>query len=220
MSSKASAKFQKNKQDIDRLWAIHEEVAGGGTGRKHDVEVLNSAAIMFITACWESFVEDLATEAFDFMLANVTKASAVPSKVQDFATRPIFVQKDSRQVWDLADTGWRAVLLTHRDATLKKWLDPLNTPKTKQVDELYEELLSIRKLSENWHWYGMGAEQAGEKLDEYITIRGNIAHRLHHDETVYKNWGTDYLNHVQTLVEKCDQAVAAHLQTLTGRQPW
>jgi len=40
------------------LWVIHEEVAGQGAGRKYGIDVLNRAAIVFVTACWESFVED------------------------------------------------------------------------------------------------------------------------------------------------------------------
>jgi hypothetical protein len=40
MPSKSKANFDENKKDIDQLWAIHEEVAGGGPGRKHGVDVL------------------------------------------------------------------------------------------------------------------------------------------------------------------------------------
>src|SRR6267378_6083031 len=100
MPSKAKANFDANKADIDQLWSIHQDYAGKGAGRKHGVEVLNRAAIIFITAIWESFIEDLAREAFDFLLANAPNPSAIPSKVRDAATRPIFEQKDSRKIWD------------------------------------------------------------------------------------------------------------------------
>jgi hypothetical protein len=218
--SKAKTNFDENKADIDQLWSIHQDYAGKGAGRKHGVEVLNRAAIIFITAIWESFVEDLATEAFDFLLANAPNSTVIPSKVKVAATRPMFDQKDSRKVWDLADDGWRSILTSHKADALKRWLGEFNTPKTKQVNELYEELLGIVGLSKKWSWQKMSAIKAEKKLDEYLTIRGNIAHRVHHDTTVHKNWSADYLGHVVGLVQKCEEAVAAHLISVTGRQPW
>lgn len=220
MPSQAFTKFEENREDIEQLWAIHEEVAGQGAGRKHGVDVLNRAAIFFITACWESFVEDLATQSFDFLLANVPNAQAVPIKVRDFATRPVFEQKDSRKVWDLADTGWRQLLIAHKAATLERWIGTLNTPKSGQVNKLFDELLGIPSISSHWHWQGMPAAQAATKLDEYITIRGNIAHRTEHDETVYRDWTADYLGHVRSLVSKTESATAAQLLAATGKQPW
>lgn len=220
MPSNAKTKFDENKRDVDQLWAIHQEVAGQGQGRKHGVDVLNRAAIVFITACWESFVEDLVTEAFDYIMTHVPNAQAVPSKVRDLATKSIFDQKDSRKVWDIADSGWRGLLIAHKDNALQKWVGKLNTPKTLQVNELFSDLLGIARASANWHWQGMSQAQAERKLDEYITIRGNIAHRTEHDETVYRNWSTDYLNHVESLVEKTEAAVSAHLFSTTGNRPW
>src|SRR5689334_7026224 len=117
MGSSAKTAFDDNKKDVDQLWKIHEEVAGIGKGRKYGVDVINRAAIVFITACWESYVEDIVREGFAFMLANVPTATAIPMKVRDFATKDeIFTQKDSRKIWDLADGGWRSVLENHKAA--------------------------------------------------------------------------------------------------------
>ena len=66
----------------------------------------------------------------------------------------------------------------------------------------------------------MTSKQASDKLDEYITVRGNIAHRLTHDTTIYKDWGTDYLSHVERLVAKTDERVHGHVETLIGAPPW
>ncbi len=56
----------------------------------------------------------------------------------------------------------------------------LNTPKSKQVDELFEELIGLTNLHTRWSWQGINAEDAKKKLDEYIRIRGQIAHRVKH----------------------------------------
>jgi hypothetical protein len=220
MPSHAKDNFDANRADIDQLWAIHEDYAGEGAGRKYGVEVLNRAAIVFITALWESFVEDLADEAFLFLLQNAPTADGVPSKVRDAATRAIFDQKDSRKVWDLADAGWRTVLMSHKGEALGRWLGDFNTPKTDRVNQLYRELLGLVGLSKSWSWKGMSAEQAAAKLDEYIEIRGEIAHDARHDTAVYKSWSEDYFGHVSRIVERCDSRVAEHLHNVTGKVPW
>lgn len=218
--STARTNFDANKADIDRLWEIHTQVAGAGAGRKHEVEVLNRSAIVFITACWEAYVEDVATEAFDFLLKEATSAAQVPAKVRTLASKELKDAPDEKRVWELADGGWRAVLLRHRDAVIKRWVSSLNTPKSRQVDDLFEELVGLTSLHSKWSWQGMSADEAKKKLDDYITIRGQIAHRVKHDEGVYKSWGTDYLAHAERLVEKTDDAVATHLASVVAKRPW
>jgi hypothetical protein len=220
MPSIAKAKFDENKKDLDQLWSIHQEVSGQGAGRKHGVDVLNRAAIVFISACWESYVEDLAKEAFDWLLGNVPNALAIPTKVRDHATKPMFDQKNSIRVWDLADSGWRALLISHKTITIENWIDGWHSPKSAKVKSLFEDLLGIGNIPSHWHWQGMSAVQAAKKLDGYIKIRGAIAHRTEHNETVYKNWGSDFLGHVELLVSKTEAATEAHLLNITGSNPW
>lgn len=220
MASTASTNFEANKVDIDRLWAIHETIAGSGPGRKHDVEVLNRSAIVFITACWEAYVEDVATEAFDFLLAQAASANVIPAKVRTLASKELIEAADKRRVWELADGGWRTVLANHRGAVMDRWVASLNTPKARQVDDLFEDLVGLAALSSHWSWQSMSAENAKTKLDGYITARGQIAHRVHHDDTVYKSWGTDFLHHVEKLVEKTDKVVSEHLLSLVNKSPW
>lgn len=220
MASQAKDRFDQQRGDIDQLWEIHQDVAGQGAGRKHGVDVINRAAIVFITACWESYVEDACLEGYDFLLANAREPESFPARVRTLASKPLRENSDHTQIWRLAGDGWRQVLAEHRDAAKAKWLDKLNTPKTAQVNSLYNELLGLINLSDSWSWQGMSSQQASEKLDNYITVRGNIAHRLTHDETVYKDWGTDYLSHVERLVSRTDEKVRGHIESLAGTPPW
>ena len=220
MPSRAKNAFQDNSLDIQELWKIHEEIGGQGPGRKYGVEVLNRSAIVFITACWESYIEDLASEAFDFLLANAPSSTVIPKKVKALASKSLVADKDSTKVWDLADNGWRTLLLTHKTTTLLNWLGSFNTPKTAQVNGLYEELLGLKSLSSNWYWKGMSKENAEKKLDEFIQVRGDIAHRLNPTMPVKKGLGIKYLQHVNGLVERCENIVAKHLYTQTGTAPW
>lgn len=220
MGSKASGAFTTNSKDVVRLWEIHEDVGGQGAGRKRDVEILNRTAIVFITACWEAYVEDVAMEAFNLLLTGAKDSSAIPPKVQAFVGRRLVEAKNPQDVWRLADLRWRAEVTSYGNEVKEKWVSTLNTPKSPQVNTLFEELLGIVNLSSHWHWGAMSATRAAKKLDDYITVRGNIAHRVKHDADVYKDWGTDYLNHVQRLVGTTDDAISKHLAKFLGARPW
>lgn len=220
MPSKAKKAFLDNSRDIEELWKIHEEIGGQGAGRKYGVEVLNRSAIVFITACWESYVEDLASEAFDFLLTNAPTSAVIPKKVKALASKSLLSDKDPTKVWDLADGGWRALLMAHKTTTLNSWLGSFNTPKTAQVNGLYDELIGLKSLSSKWYWKGMSKENSEIKIDEFIQVRGDIAHRLNSKKVVQKGLGIKYLQHVKGLVDCCEKAVATHLSTQTTKNPW
>ncbi|MFY8117443.1 MAG: HEPN domain-containing protein [Roseateles sp.] len=220
MPSAAKTSFIENKKDVERLWEIHQEVAGKGAGRKRDVEVLNRTAIVLITACWESYVEDVAKESLDFLLANTPNSQCIPAKVRAFIAQPYLKQEDPRKLWELTDSGWKTIILAKKSEIIENWLGSFNTPKPAQVNQLFDELLGIKKISEKWRWKNMTKTKASEKLEQYVTIRGNIAHRIRHDEQVYKNWSTDYLNHIEGLVDATESAISDHLQGITAKAPW
>lgn len=220
MSSKSKIVFEANKIDIEQLWAIHEDYAGEGPGRKRGVEVPNRSAIIFVTACWESYIEDLAVEAFDFLLQNAQDLTAIPNKVKSLAVKGLRDNQNSLAVWEIADGGWRAVVERHKTEVHKTWLEKFNTPKTAQVNDLYQNMVGLNQLSSHWRWKKMSAVKAEDALDEFITIRGNIAHRIRDAKPVAKNTGTRYLKHISQIVERCEAAVGLHLQSLTGVSPW
>jgi hypothetical protein len=66
----------------------------------------------------------------------------------------------------------------------------------------------------------MSSKSAASKLDNYITIRGQIAHRLATARTVRKSWSTDYMWHIEKLSDKTDGAIAEHLEKHVGKCPW
>lgn len=218
--SLALTSFQNNQADIEQLWQIHEDYAGQGRGRKYGVEVLNRSVVIFVTACWESYVEDLAREAFSFLLENAADSSAIPAKVRNYAVAEIHKHKDPARLWEIADQGWRHVLEQHKDSVMEKWLGGFNTPKAKPVNELFSELLGIPKISDSWNWQKMSSARAMEKLDEYITVRGNIAHRIRDEGNVAKVLGFQYLSHVISIVYRTEAAVEQHLHRATGVEPW
>lgn len=218
--SQSLERFIKNQEDIQQLWAIHEEYAGEGRGRKHGVEVLNRSAIVFVTAIWESFVEDLAQEAFEFLIDNAPNSDFIPQKIKNFIATSVLTQKDPSRVWEVADLRWKRVLIAHKVTVLEKWLGNFNTPKTEPVKSLFEQLLGMPNISSTWRWKGMSSRKAEDKLDQFITMRGDIAHRLRHGKSVGKADGYRYLLHVINIAYRTEWAVAEHLANTTGIDPW
>src|SRR5262252_7136142 len=62
--------------------------------------------------------------------------------------------------------------------------------------------------------------QRGRALDAYVTIRGNIAHRTAHDDTVSKNWGVDYLNAHSDRQRHSDRPTSPNRGWLVGAVDW
>ena len=185
--SRSRLAFEKNvEDDIQRLWEIHEEVAGPGRGRKHGVEVLNRAALVFISASWEAYVEDLAIEAHAILLPS----GQLPSGTCTTA------------------------------AAAQSRADTLHTPFSSKVVSLFRDVLGIQDVSTDWYWQNSDATKSASKLNEYVTDRCTVAHRLSGDDPTPKFAGTDFLSHVRSLVECTEWTVFHYAKSLLGSDPW
>jgi hypothetical protein len=140
-----------NTDEVSRLVEIHAQVAGIGRGKKGGVEVLNKSAFVLLVACWESFVEELAIAGFDFLLKNAKKADVFPNKVLVLASKKLRQNSDETKVWKLAGSGWKQVLRNHRDRIIKKHTEPFNTPREANINNLFESLLGLKRISKNWY---------------------------------------------------------------------
>ncbi len=212
--------FKENLKDVDRLLDFHVKIAGGTRGRKYEVEVLNKGALVLLVACWEAFVEEVAGSAFEFLLNNATNHSVFPAKVLSLASEPLRKAQDGREVWQLAGDGWKKVLIDHRDRTLSKSINGFNTPRAENIDRLYEHLLGITGISRNWRWRGITPEQATKKLNDIISTRGSIAHKVKHSGYVYKKDVEDARKFILRLAVITNNRTCNHLKKLTKKKPW
>ena len=105
MPSKARAAFDENAQDVDRLLEIHSDVGGDAKGRRFGLEVLNKSAIVLLTAIWEAYCEDIATEALEHLIAHVPSGSALPKELKKRIVNDIEADRNKLAMWDLADSG-------------------------------------------------------------------------------------------------------------------
>lgn len=63
MSSNAYAALTTRLQDVDELMAAHVAVGGTQRGRRFEVEGLNRAAVLMLSAHFEGYLEDVMAEA-------------------------------------------------------------------------------------------------------------------------------------------------------------
>lgn len=209
----------ENLREVRRLSEIHAVVAGKGPGHKHDVEVLNKSAVVLLVACWEAFVEDLASASFSWLISKATDPSVFPPRVRVLAAKRLRADPDEREIWKLAGEGWKAVLEAHRAEAISKFVSPLNTPRAEQVDRLFQSLIGL-SLSPCWHWHGMPIDRAQATLDRLITLRGEIAHRVAATKAVRMRYVRDMRGFVVRLAVVSHNAVGLQLKARTGVTPW
>ena len=110
MSTKSRKSFDENCKDVERLLAIHKDIAGHAPGRKYGVEVLNKSAIVLICAFWEAYIEDLADEALDAMVNGVADFNKLPLDLRKRLAKAVKTNPNDLSPWDLAGNGWQTAL--------------------------------------------------------------------------------------------------------------
>lgn len=214
------ATFNQNVSEVLRLVNIHEKITGTGPGRRNQVEVLNKSAIVLLVACWEAYVEDLASLAFDFLLANANVCDVFPNRVLTVAANEIRASHDHRRVWELAGDGWRNVLLAHKKAVLAEYVGTFNTPKPEQIDNLFEQLLGLKSLSNSWIWPKTTSDNARKRLKQLVELRGDIAHRVKTSRGVTKAQVVRAAELIDRLATATSNIVREHLHARTNKYPW
>jgi hypothetical protein len=220
MTSRAEAFFAKNLGDIDELLQIHADITGESPGRRRKLGPLRGLTIVLLTAFWEAFCEDLAAEALEHLVTHAPDHHALPAELRKQVARELEADKNALAVWQLADGGWRKVLTGRLDVMQEQRNRKLNNPKTQQINDLFREALGIEKISASWHWNTMDAPRAAEKLDEYVSIRHEVAHRGSSTDRIWKYDINDYYGHVWGLVERTAAEVGSVLAGATGVTPW
>lgn len=212
--------FRDQLTEVGRLLDIHGALTGRGPGRRHNVEILNKSAVVFLCASFEAFVERLASDAYSSIVNSADNHSQLPLRVRQLIAKQIKESRHDLQPWLLAGDGWRAIVEEHRSATLKRHVGHFNTPKMANIVELLSDLLGIRNLSREIRWRGMGAEAASAKLTEFITLRGALAHGERPARPVTKKMVRNYLKFLALVSVRLSNLVREHCRQTTGAYPW
>ena len=216
LTNKHTNRFNENLDEVDRLRQIHRRITTKGPGRKHDVEVLHKSGIVLLVACWEAFVEDLAAAALSWMILHSKTHATFPQPVLD----RIASKYTGAKAWDLAGDGWRTALKDNFKDVLARTTGTLNTPRAEQIDLLFEKTIGAPNLSSSWYWKGRSVTQTRQTLNDLVTLRGSIAHRVSSSEHVRLKDVADARAFVCRLAIKSHNKVCAFLRSVHGSSPW
>ena len=205
-----------NLREVFQLLEIHEKIAGVGRGRKYEVEALNKSAIIMTVACWEAFAEDLAEAGIRALLKDCKDHSVFPKSVLE----RVASKHAGPNVWKLAGDGWKSAMADNLKEVLSKTTGALNTPRTEQINDLFLKTIGLENVSKNWSWRGRSSKQSEVALDELVTLRCNIAHRVKHSESVLKKDVVSSIELVSRLSAKTCNRVRLFVHGRTGVYPW
>lgn len=112
MASSALEALTTRLRDVDQLMAAHETVGGLEPGRRYDVEGLNRAAVLMLSAHFEGYVEDVMREALTALHVRIDPTPLVgpfhnpwPDRIDDLFAF-IGMSKPSRSVsWQRASNA-------------------------------------------------------------------------------------------------------------------
>jgi hypothetical protein len=164
------------------------------------------SAIVLLVACWEAFVEDLATGALRTVLRIARSPSDVETRVRVAASNQLRAAADEREVWKLADDGWRSVLRDYG----QNLVGAFHTPNTTRIDDLFKRVVGLNEISASWRWRGMKATGARAALDRLLTLRHEIAHRVQVGTAVTAKDVSKAMNLILRLAEASTREVNRH----------
>lgn len=220
MASKARKAFDSNASDIERLLEIHQDLGGDARGRRFRLEVLNKAAIVLITSFWEAYCEDLAAEALEHVVKHAKTSAALSKDIKKIVAKELKGESNELAVWELTDGGWRRLLRARLQRLQEQRNRRVNTPKAANIDELFLSAVGIPNVSQAWTWHRMSAEAARSKLDKYVSLRGEIAHRGGASRSCTKAQAEDYFNFIKRVVSKTGGRVNTRIRQKTGKALW
>jgi hypothetical protein len=221
MPSEAQKSLDANLKEIERLLALHTMVGGTTKGRRYGLEVLNKSAVVLITAYWEAYCEDIAAEALAHIVTHATSSNVLPNELKKQVAKELKQAPNELEVWKIADLGWKTYLSSQLEKLREQRNRQINTPKTEQIDLLFRQAVGIAKIS--LFWKGpkkMTVNRATGKLDKYVTLRGDIAHRGKGSVTVKKAQVEDYFDFIKNLATKTGAALNSHVKEITRRPLW
>jgi len=211
MPSAALQKFEGNLLvDVARIIESHGKLNHDGMGRR-GLGHLTRSGVLMLCAAWELYLEELLLESARVLIARAQSPDQLPVPVQKEIAKSVRDSKHELKALELAGDGWKTIY----ENLVGQTVAGLNTPKSTNVDLLFQRLLGLEKMSEEW-FHGAAL------LNAFVTARGDIAHRGRDAGYVTIVQLTVYRDQVTRTVIDTDNAVADFIRanSLSGRTPW
>jgi hypothetical protein len=200
--SQAKASFEAALRDVTNLLQFHEVVGGQGPGRRPDtLGSLNKSGIVLLCATWESYIEFVIIECAEQHIAAARRPGDMRKSLSKLVASVVRNEKDDRAWQKVAGNGWREVGLS----AVKEKVGALNTPKSKNISNLFHDLLDVQDIESNWQWHRSVLGVAKTRLDDFVGLRGSIAHGERRNENITKVQVTQAQDLITRLVEKVEE---------------
>lgn len=218
--TKAAKSFEENWRTVELISQFTEDRAG----RSHEqTAALNQAALIFCITAWEGYVEDALKESATYLAEHCPSYDKLPQEVRRQLELAVTPGKgwgskspSGYYVGDLAGAGWRTLLRTL--ATQATEGSNFNTPKSKNVKGLFSSWCGI-DVTSVWSWQNFASPNAAKRLDESITLRGQIVHTGSKPDGINKAWIDTYgRKNIFKLVEKTDMLLISHINSICSNE--
>lgn len=212
MPTKAYGKFLNNMETVKRLESTYDEIR---TQRNHRgraaYDHITRSAIIFLVSAFEVYIEDVTIECCKQHISFAGEAQNLPHDVKSTIDRYVKNENNHVPPIELCDTGWKEVYR----CMVEKETARLNTPKKKQIGELFNNLLGIRVLD-------LENIEGIDDLDSVITFRGEIAHRVKAEQYVKIDQVRDNVKIISKLTVEIDKMILEYFRyCYPGRRlPW
>lgn len=101
---------------------------------------------------------------------------------------------------------------------LERYVGRFNTPKAQNIQYIFRDVLGMADVTQNWgEFHDYTRDEARERLDEFISARGAIAHG---DPDAAEITAEDLSQFILLVVElsiMTSTAVRKHVQAVTGK---
>ncbi len=137
-------------------------------------ETLLKSCLVLLVACWESFIEDLLRQSMHTIITHAKSPDDLPKLLKRCVANDLKNDNHDFAVWDLAEDGWKNVLMKH----IEKNIAGFHNPKASNIDVLFKTSLGLENLSSSWESEQLNTSELSLALKKMIEQRGEIAHTV------------------------------------------
>lgn len=209
MPSKAYKNFGKNIDTVSRLQKTYNDIRQARhTKGKGAFDHITRSAILFLVSSFEVYCEEVLYECCEKLINTAKKGSALPTEVQKTINAYTKNEKNAALPMSLCDDGWKKIYCD----MVKKRTDALNTPNNHNLTDLFSSLVGVSDIKNIADI---------EKIDEIISFRGQITHRVKADSYVHIETVEEYREIVEKVVIDIDKKLCDHIKRkYKTKAPW
>lgn len=199
-------------KDIEKIFSNYEELKGYHKGRR-SLDHLFRSGVLLLAAAFESYIEDVIVESANIISSQI-EINDLPIQVKKKILQCIKKEKNELAAIELlAGDNWIGYYIQ----IVEKEVSNLNSPKTHLINGLMNDLLGIENLITQ---LSLKIIDEVNELDEFISVRGQIAHRLKGEFYLKQPTFKKYVIMVNSTVKEVDKFLQVYLMNLTRKSPW